>query len=123
MTTADLPALGAATLCEAFQLTAQHYADAPALRTPGDAQRLTYGEWAAKVERVAGGLAELGLRRGDTLALMTTNRPEFFIADMAAEHLGALGDGVGHRFDVAVGGVIEDEYFGHGGLRWGDDAS
>ena len=89
MTTADLPALGAATLCEAFQLTAQHYADAPALRTPGDAQRLTYGEWAAKVERVAGGLAELGLRRGDTLALMTTNRPEFFIADMAAEHLGA----------------------------------
>ena len=89
MTNDDLPALGASTLCEAFQLTTRRYADSPALRTPGDTQHLTFGEWAAKVERVAGGLAQLGVQRGDTLALMTTNRPEFFIADMAAEHLGA----------------------------------
>ena len=89
MTNDDLPALAASTLCEAFQLTVQQYADSPGLRTPGDAQHLTYGEWAAQVERVAGGLAQLGVQRGDTLALMTTNRPEFFIADMAALHLGA----------------------------------
>ena len=89
MTNDDLPALGAATLCEAFQLTARRYADSPALRTPGDTQRLTYNEWAAKVERVAGGLAELGVQRGDTVGLMTTNRTEFFVADMAALHLGA----------------------------------
>ncbi|HUS22701.1 MAG TPA: AMP-dependent synthetase/ligase, partial [Aeromicrobium sp.] len=89
MTNADLPALGASTLCEAFQLTVQHNADAIGLRTPENEQVMTFGEWAAKVERVAGGLAELGLQRGDTLALMTTNRPEFFIADMAALHLGA----------------------------------
>ena len=89
MTNKDLPALGAATLCEAFQLTVQHNADSMGLRTPGNDQALTYGDWAAKVERVAGGLAQFGLRRGDTLALMTTNRPEFFIADMAALHLGA----------------------------------
>ncbi|MGY4355869.1 hypothetical protein ACVW0J_002362 [Bradyrhizobium sp. i1.7.7] len=30
----------------------------------------------------------------------------------------AFGDGMGHRFDVAIGGIIEDENFGHGGLRW-----
>src|SRR5436190_19675821 len=89
MTNADLPALRASTLCEAFQLTVQHNADSMGLRTPGNEQALTYGDWAAKVERVAGGLAQFGLQRGDTLALMTTNRPEFFVADMAALHLGA----------------------------------
>jgi long-subunit acyl-CoA synthetase (AMP-forming) len=86
---AALPALSAATLCEAFQITAQQFPDSVALRTPGNEYAMTYGEWADNVQRVAGGLSELGLRRGDTLALMTTNRPEFFIADMAALHLGA----------------------------------
>src|SRR5690349_21386179 len=79
MSDVDLPALDAATLCEAFQLTARAYSDSPGLRTPGNEQAMTYGEWADKVEAVAGGLAELGLRRGDTLALMMTNRPEFAI--------------------------------------------
>lgn len=85
----EVPALGARTLCEAFQLTAAADAERTALRTVGDEQRLSYAQWAAQVERVAGGLAQLGVRRGDTVALMTTNRPEFFIADMAALHLGA----------------------------------
>ncbi len=89
MTYPDLPALDASTLCEAFQLVVQHNADAIGLRTPGNEQAMTFAEWADKVERVAGGLSQLGLRRRDTLALMTTNRPEFFIADMAALHLGA----------------------------------
>ena len=29
----------------------------------------------------------------------------------------ALGNRVGHGFDVAIGGIIENENFGHGGLR------
>ncbi|HUP99504.1 MAG TPA: AMP-dependent synthetase/ligase [Aeromicrobium sp.] len=89
MTSHDLPALTAPTLCEAFQLTAQAFWDSPGLRTPGNDQAMTYGEWATKVQAVAGGLADLGLRRGDTLALMMTNRAEFAVADMAALHLGA----------------------------------
>jgi len=89
MTHDDLPALSASTLCEAFQLTAQRHSDAMGLRTPGNDQAMTYGQWAAQVERVAGGLARLGMQRGDTVALMTTNRPAFFVADMAALHLGA----------------------------------
>ena len=39
---------------------------------------------------IAAGLHALGLRRGDTLALMLTNRPEFHLVDAAAMHLGAL---------------------------------
>ena len=32
---------------------------------------------------------------------------------------GAFGDGVGQRFDVAIHGVVENEYFGHGMLSFG----
>ena len=81
--------LEASTLCEAFQITAQDHADRTAIRTKGDEFTITWGEYADKVRRLAAGLASLGLGRGDTIALMLTNRPEFHLADTAAMHLGA----------------------------------
>src|SRR5215207_5031693 len=59
-------ATGAATIAEAFRLTVEDHPDA-----------------------LAGGLHHLGVRRGDTVALMISNRPEFMIADLAAMTLGA----------------------------------
>ena len=47
------------------------------------------GELAERVDALAGGLAALGVRRGDTVALMLSNRPEFHVADLAAMTLGA----------------------------------
>jgi len=41
------------------------------------------------VRQIAAGLAELGVGRGDTVALMMTNRPEFHLVDTATFHLGA----------------------------------
>jgi long-subunit acyl-CoA synthetase (AMP-forming) len=41
------------------------------------------------VDRLAHGLQALGLERGQTFALMLTNRPEFHVADAAALSLGA----------------------------------
>ena len=38
----------------------------------------------------AAGLAALGVGRGDTVAIMLTNRPEFHVVDCAAMHLGAV---------------------------------
>jgi long-subunit acyl-CoA synthetase (AMP-forming) len=88
--TTDRPAaLDAATLAEAFQITARDNADSVALRTKDDEFSVTWAEYAAKVERVAAGLAGMGLGRGDTIALMLTNRPEFHFFDAAAMHLGA----------------------------------
>ncbi|MCS7475332.1 AMP-dependent synthetase/ligase [Umezawaea endophytica] len=78
------------TLCEAFQHTAALRPDAVALRTLGGAQELTWREYADRVRRVAGGLDSLGLRRGDTMALLLTNRPEFNLVDTAALHLGLV---------------------------------
>ncbi|MFI6321018.1 AMP-binding protein [Nonomuraea sp. NPDC050556] len=77
------------TLPEAFQHACRQRPDTVALRTPGDAVRLTWAQYDEAVRRIAGGLASLGVRRGDTVAVMLTNRPEFHLAATAAEHLGA----------------------------------
>jgi long-subunit acyl-CoA synthetase (AMP-forming) len=83
------PALDAATMCEAFQITAEAMADQVALRTKGDEVSLTWGEYAERTRQVAAGLAALGVSRGDTVAIMLTNRPEFHFCDAGAMHLGA----------------------------------
>jgi long-chain acyl-CoA synthetase len=77
------------TLCEAFQRTATIDPDAVALRTPGDAQTLTWREYAAQVRQVAAGLSGLGVRRGGTISLMMANRIEFYPLDVGAQHVGA----------------------------------
>ena len=82
-------ALAAGTLCEAFQITAAERPGDVALRTPGDAVSITWDEFAKRVRRIAAGLASLGVRRGDTLALMLVNRPEFNVVDTARDAPGA----------------------------------
>jgi long-chain acyl-CoA synthetase len=86
MSTSDRPA----TLCEAFQRTAAVDQDAVALRTPGDAQTLTWREYAQQVRQVAAGLAGLGVKRGDTVSLMMANRVEFYPLEVGAQHVGAI---------------------------------
>ncbi len=85
----EIAALGADTLCEAFQITAGARPQQVALRTLGGAVEITYAEFAARVRSLAEGLHSLGVGHGDTVALMLTNRPEFSLADTAAMHLGA----------------------------------
>ena len=82
-------AVRAATLAEAFQASAARFADQVALRTPDGSTEITFAEYAERVRRVAGGLYALGLRRGHTIALLLVNRPEFFVCDTAALHVGA----------------------------------
>ena len=82
-------ALDAPTLVHAFQYTAAQRPDEVALRNPGDAVSLTWREYAQRVERIAAGLAALGVERGDAVALMLLNRPEFHLLDTAVLHLGA----------------------------------
>src|SRR3954464_4299289 len=77
------------TMCAAFQVTAAERADKVAIRTKGDELTITWAEYAAKVEKLAAGLASLGLERGKTIGLLLNNRPEFHLVDTAAMHLGA----------------------------------
>ncbi|MFD8248251.1 fatty acid--CoA ligase FadD11 [Nocardia sp. NPDC059691] len=77
------------TLPAAFQHNAAVDPDAIALRTPGDAATLTWREYATRVRLIAAGLSGLGVRRGDTVALMMSNRIEFYPLEVGAQHLGA----------------------------------
>jgi len=78
------------TVCEAFQQTARINPSAVAIRTTGDAVTLTWQQYADRVRAVAAGLSAIGVKRGDTVALMLTNRPEFAVVDAGAMHLGAI---------------------------------
>ena len=82
--------LEAGTLCEAFQITAAERPQQLAHRAFGGGLEFTFGEFAARVRALAEGLHSLGVRRGDTVALMLANRPEFNLVDVAAMHLGAI---------------------------------
>jgi long-subunit acyl-CoA synthetase (AMP-forming) len=79
----------AASMCELFQASAAAHPDAVALRTPHNKVTITWREYAERVRQIAAGLAALGVRRGDTVGLMLTNRPEFHLVDVAVFHLGA----------------------------------
>jgi long-subunit acyl-CoA synthetase (AMP-forming) len=78
------------TMCEAFQVTSAVQPDAVALRTPDGAVSITWREYADRVRRIAAGLAGLGVKRGDTVGIMLTNRPEFHLVDTGALHAGAI---------------------------------
>jgi long-subunit acyl-CoA synthetase (AMP-forming) len=83
------PLTGVTTLCELFQATAARVPDLTALRTVGGDIEISWGEYGARVRSIAAGLAAIGVRRGDAVAIMLTNRPEFALVDAAAMHLGA----------------------------------
>ena len=79
----------APTITEALRRTAANHPDIVAIELPDDGVSLTWRELLARVDAVAGGLAELGVDRGDAVAIMLGNRPEFHIVDYAALTLGA----------------------------------
>jgi long-chain acyl-CoA synthetase len=112
------PALDAPTLCRAFQITAAEHPEAIALRNPGDAVAITWRDYAERVERIAAGLAALGVQRGDTVGLMLLNRPEFHLLDTAILHLGAVPfsvyntctyEQIAHQFRNAANRVVVTE--------------
>jgi long-subunit acyl-CoA synthetase (AMP-forming) len=81
--------VGARTVIEAFHKTARERADQTAIRTKGDDFTITWGELRERTDKLAAGLAKLGLKKGDTLALMFPNQFEFHLADLAGMTIGA----------------------------------
>jgi long-chain acyl-CoA synthetase len=82
-------AVDATTLTEALRRTAADHPEIVAVRMPDDSVSLTWSQLLARVDAIAGGLAKLGVKRGDCVAIMLGNRPEFHLVDLAAVTLGA----------------------------------
>src|SRR3954471_8130456 len=87
--TAAKRAVDAATIAEAFRLTSREREGDTAVRTLDGATEWTWGELREKVDTLADGLRALGVRKGDSVALLLGNRPEFHLADLAAMMIGA----------------------------------
>jgi long-subunit acyl-CoA synthetase (AMP-forming) len=80
----------AANLYEGFLASAERLGETVFIRTDDDAVAWSWNDVAARVKRLAGGLAELGLQKGDPVAMMLNNRPEFIPCDLAAVSLGGV---------------------------------
>jgi len=83
-------AIDAPTVAEAFRITTEQHPDDVAVRNRDDSISITWREVRDRADALAGGLAKLGVKKGDTVALMFGNRPEFHISDLAAMTLGAV---------------------------------
>src|SRR4051794_38950781 len=92
MATIDIAApraLQETTMCGALLRTLGERGDAVALRTPDGAVSFTFAEAAERIRAIAAVLDGLGVKRGDPVGLILTNRPEFNLVDAAAMLLGA----------------------------------
>jgi long-chain acyl-CoA synthetase len=60
--------------------------------TPGAAeyQYASYGEIEKRVRDIAGGLLFLGIRRGDRVAILAENSPDWAVCDLACQMVGAI---------------------------------
>ena len=68
------------------------YSDRPFLwaKHTGTYQSQSYADVAAEVQRIAKGLKALGIAKGDRVLLLSENRPEWVIAELAIITIGAI---------------------------------
>lgn len=83
---------GHRTVCECFQANVANGGDAPAIvwKDADHDVEISWRSYGDQVRHIATGLHGLGVSKGDVVALMLTNRPEFFLADTAVQHLNAV---------------------------------
>jgi len=79
----------ARNLYEAFLATVERLGDDTAIAAPDD-YSISWNDLRRRVDAIAGGLAGLGVGKGDTVAIMLNNRPEFIPCDLGAVALGAV---------------------------------
>ena len=96
-------------LVDAFINSATARGAAPALRAGSDGEWISWEEWRAESERAARTFAALGVRRGDRVALMLRNRPEFHVLDIALLMLGAIPFSIYNTSSpVQIAGLLAD---------------
>ncbi|MEN3308736.1 MAG: long-chain acyl-CoA synthetase [Micromonosporaceae bacterium] len=80
------------TLLDVFADNARRFAGAPALRwrSGGRWASLNWREYREQVEHATLGLREIGVRPGDRVGILVSNRPELAVADLALLHARAV---------------------------------
>ena len=83
-------------LGRALAWTAKRYPERPAV---AGARPLTYAEWDARTNGLARALGEIGVGRGDRMALVAANSEPMASAHLAAQKLGAASVPLNVRYD------------------------
>lgn len=88
------PAVEFCTIVQMFDNLVEKYAldPRPAVmyKSAGEYRSIPYADLRAMVAQFARGLQSLGIRRGDRFALLSENRPEWIVTDLAMMKLGAV---------------------------------
>jgi long-chain acyl-CoA synthetase len=82
----DRPVIRADTIVEAFLDRVKEAPDDPAMRrrdAAGDWETLTWADYGRAVAEILGGMAELGIGPGEHVGILSTNRVEWHLADLA----------------------------------------
>ncbi|WP_205698400.1 long-chain fatty acid--CoA ligase [Conexibacter sp. SYSU D00693] len=86
---APAPEVQATTIAAAFRQTVAKHPNEVAVRTGDDTIRWTWNDLQERVDRLAAALDAIGIGKGDSVAILLGNRPEFHLVDVAAMHVGA----------------------------------
>lgn len=81
------------TLISMFEQSVQNYGGKPALASKpkgGSYQDITYAEFGETVDVFSKGLKTLGVQKGDRVAILSENRPEWAISDFGVLKAGAI---------------------------------
>lgn len=84
------------TPARVFRARVAQWGDAPALRHKrrGLWQSYSWRAYFARARAFGLALADLGVQRGEVIAVLAENRPEWLFADMGAQCMGVVGNGV-----------------------------
>lgn len=87
---ANQPPLIEATIGEALAKTVQRHAGRTALIVQSQGISWTWGEFAERVDQLATGLLDLGLRKGERLGIWSPNCSEWVLTQMATARIGVI---------------------------------
>ena len=92
----DVLFMGCDTPQKVFLARSREWADTPALRHKrrGLWQTTHWADYMANARAVGLALVAMGLQRGDVVCVLAENRPEWLYADMGAQCMGLVGNGI-----------------------------
>ena len=100
------------TLISMFEAAVQQYGNKPALAHKpkgGTYQDISYTEFGASVDALRKGLNALGVQKGDRVAILSENRPEWAISDFGILKAGAVNVPMFSTLTAAqVGYILKD---------------
>lgn len=78
------------TLGELLDVQADKYPDHEAIVYPFEGIRWTYSDFKDRVDTIALGMVEMGIKKGDHVSIWATNVPEWILTQFATARIGAI---------------------------------